>query len=699
MATKYQALVEAKLVGASIQSAIDSQSKNTKLTISNVTVDARKLVSAIQAELSKANFRVNVSGIGSQIGSTIGAQIQKQVQSSLNNIHLVNGGIGNISNLLQGAGFNKQSIATVTQELNRMVLTIEKIKTTQLANGNIKMNIQGVDQMGRAVSILREFDKETGNVVNTSKSFTQSFASHAKAVDQAAEAEKKAAEAAKKYAAEQKKVAQEQLTLTKSGTLSNKIEAWMNNNTKAAERYREQLERIRSELNGNKDSATLTRLNAEFTQIQSAARAAGLVTNTFATSLKNVGLQVLGIGSAYQVAMKIINAVKSGVNTVVELDTALVDLRKTTTMSDSDLVSFYRDANKEAKELGTTTQQIIQSAADWSRLGFSDKQSATQMARYASQFAAISPGVSVEQSTTGLVSVMKAFGIETDQVLDGIMSKINVVGNTAATSNAEILQGLQNSSAAMATMGDSLENTIALFTAGQEIAQDASKTGNALRSIALRVRGYDEETMQLSSDLTEIKGKVIDLTKTAKQPGGVSLFTDETQTHYKTIYQYLHDISEIWDDLSESNRQELGELLFGKHRYQIGASIIKNMAAADKALENMQNSAGDADREMSIIMDSLEYKLNALKVTGEGIWQNLFPREGIGNAVDSLTSILEVVEKITDVLGPGGTLLAAGGIAGITALIKNFGQPSEGSLNSEIFKLAYYGQEHAVMVA
>lgn len=432
MATKYQALVEAKLVGASIQSAIDSQSKNAKLTISNVTVDARKLVSAIQAELSKANFRVNVSGIGTQIGSTIGAQIQKQVQSSLNNIHLVNGGIGNISNLLQGAGFNKQSITTVTQELNRMVLTIEKIKTTQLANGNIKMNIQGVDQMGRAVSILREFDKETGNVVNTSKSFTQSFASHAKAVDLAAEADKKAAKAAKEYAAEQKKIAQEQLTLTKSSTLSNKIEAWMNNNTKAAERYREQLERIRTELNGNKDSGTLTRLNAEFTQIQSAARAAGLVTNTFAASLKNVGLQVLGIGSAYQVAMKIINAVKSGVNTVVELDTALVDLRKTTTMSDSDLTQFYRDANKEAKALGVSTKEIISQASAWSRLGYGSKHDATLMARLSSQFAMISPGMSTETAQESLVSTMKAFGITTDEVLDGVMSKINILGKHIA---------------------------------------------------------------------------------------------------------------------------------------------------------------------------------------------------------------------------------------------------------------------------
>ena len=699
MATRYQAIVEAKLAGASIQNAIEAQAKNARLTISNVSVNTGKLVSAIQAELNRANFRVNVSGIGAQIGSTIGAQIQRQVQSSLNNIHLVNGGIGNIGNMLQGAGFDKKSISAVTQELNRMSLTIEKIKTTQLSNGNIKMNIQGVDQLGRAVSILREFDKETGKVVNTSKSFTQSFASHTKAVDQAAEAEKKAAEAAKKYAAEQKKAAQEQLTLTKSGTLSNKIEAWMNNNAKAAERYREQLARIRSELNGNKDSGTLTRLNAEFTQIQSAARAAGLVTNTFATSLKNVGLQVLGLGSAYQIAMKIINTVKQGVNTVVELDTALVDLRKTTTMSDSDLVSFYRDANKEAKNLGVTTKDIIQTAANWSRLGYSNKRDATMMSRYAAQFAAISPGMDIEQSTSGLVSVMKAFHIETDDVLDGIMSKINIVGNNFAVNNADIIDGMSRMSAAMSVMGQDVDSTIALFTAANEVLQNSATTSTALRSMSLRIRGFDEETEMLSDDLVNITGKIIDLTKTASKPGGVSIFTDASQTKYKDLVDYFRELSEIWDEMSAKNKNQLLNDLFGKRGAQAGAAIIKNFSAVEDALKLMQNSAGDADREMSIIMDSLEYKLNALKETGVGIWQNLFPREGIGNAIDGLTAFADVLEKITGFLGPGGTLLAAGGIAGITALIQNFGQPSEGSLNSEIFKLAYYGQEHAVMVA
>ena len=74
----------------------------------------------------------------------------------------------------------------------------------------------------------------------------------------------------------------------------------------------------------------------------------------------------------------------------------------------------------------------------------------------------------------------------------------------------------------------------------------------------------------------------------------------------------------------------------------------------------MQNSAGAADKEMEIITNSLTYKLNALRETGTGIWQNLFQRESIGGVVDDLTALLGVVEKFTDQFGLLGTTLGGG---------------------------------------
>ena len=77
---------------------------------------------------------------------------------------------------------------------------------------------------------------------------------------------------------------------------------------------------------------------------------------------------------------------------------------------------------------------------------------------------------------------------------------------------------------------------------------------------------YDEETEQLSDDLVNVKGEVADLTKTAKNTQGISLFTDASQKHYKQMVQYLGEIADEWDQLSEKNQTELLQKLFGKNR-------------------------------------------------------------------------------------------------------------------------------------
>lgn len=142
---------------------------------------------------------------------------------------------------------------------------------------------------------------------------------------------------------------------------------------------------------------------------------------------------------------------------------------------------------------------------------------------------------------------------------------------------------------------------------------------------------------------------------------------------YKSTYDILHDISEVWDELTDKQRAGLTEKLFGKNRANIGVAIISNFAQAEAAMQKMADSAGDADAEMGIITESISYKLNALKETGTGIFQNLFARDDVKVAIDGLTSLLEIVEKVTDVLGLFGTAAVAGGaFFGISKIMSAF---------------------------
>lgn len=88
-------------------------------------------------------------------------------------------------------------------------------------------------------------------------------------------------------------------------------------------------------------------------------------------------------------------------------------------------------------------------------------------------------------------------------------------------------------------------------------------------------------------------------------------------------------------------------------------------------MEEMEDAAGSAEREMSVIMDSLDYKLNRLSETGTSVAQNLFQRDDMKTVVDGLISILTVVEKLTSKLGLFGSI---GLGAGLFAGVKNIGK-------------------------
>lgn len=386
-----------------------------------------------------------------------------------------------------------------------------------------------------------------------------------------------------------------------------------------------------------------------------------------ATKIKEISIYYAGMYlSPFDLAMK----AKEAIDVVVGLDTAMVELKKTTTATSQELNNFYSDANSIAKEYGNTTEEVITATADWSRMGYSLTES-EELAKLSSQFSTISEDMSISDSGDTLISVMKAYNLETSDLLD-IMSKINVVGNNFAVSNSDVAEGLRQSAAAMSVANSTLEENIALFTAGNEILRDSSSMGSALKSISMRIRGYDEETEQVSEDLVNISGDIADLTD-----GKVSIMSDENT--YRSIYDILGQVANVWDELTDKNQAKLLEKLFAKTRAQAGAAIIKNWDTAEKSLEMMSdpNVSNSANEELENATESLEFKLNALKETWTGLWQDLFPRETLAVAIDFLTQLSSVIAGLVSKFGLLGSALAG---AGIVNLLKNVGRLKLSSL-------------------
>ena len=448
-------------------------------------------------------------------------------------------------------------------------------------------------------------------------------------------------------------------------------------NTKYSAEAKAGLNTLLVQLKSGDPSINLRKITEEIIRIENAEIAAGRAGKSLWDIFKTKSTygfigQMQSFLSMYVGFYGMINAAKKVGSTLVELDTALVDLKKTTTMSSSELENFYYDSNDIAKQMGVTTQAIIDQASAWSRLGYSTKEQSETMAKLSSQFASISPGMDTDEAQQGLVSIMKAWDIDPNDVKSQIMDKINILGNTMAESNQDIVEGMERSAAALAAVETSTEDAFAMFSGIQEVLQNAEKSGTALRSLSMRVRGYDESTEQLSSDLSNITGELADLTKTAEHTQGVSIFKDGSTTEFKDLTEYFKEINNIWDEMSQKQQNDFLQKAFGKTQAQAGAALIQNYKGVAKALEEMKQSAGNSDKEMDTVKSSLEYKLNALQETWTGTIQNIMKRSDLGFLIDGLTKLSEGIGTVTSNLGLLKT--AALGVTAVLSARNNVGK-------------------------
>lgn len=468
----FRVRIVAELDTSKIPSSIKKIEKE-KIVLNNFTLNTKGLGAKIQQALNGQKFTLNltnvkVDNLSTQIAGQMrnaGNQAGQQFsQSMLNKINsqINNGGID-------------ASIAKVTQKFNQL-----NIAVNNMGSGS---NTTAIQQK------LKSLESEFTTLHTLQKEFAKGGMSNDQLVAKYNEFNNtllRIKNSMTVVSAETKQFA----SAMEVATLQNKMENWLNNNTRATKAYGTQVQNYINTLKhlsaqGNVSTADLNQIANGFKKVDMAAESAGLKGKSFGSSISGAFKSITRYVGVSTLIYSAFNAIKSGVQDVIALDTALVDLQKTTNATSNQLKEFYFSANDTAKQLGATTEEVIQAAADWSRLGYSIKDAQT-MAEVSSIFSSISPDMDMEMATDGLVSAMKAFNIEADDALDGIASKINAIGNSQAVSNGDIVEFLTRSSSAMHEANNTLEETIALGTAATEITRDAASVGNALKTKFLR---------------------------------------------------------------------------------------------------------------------------------------------------------------------------------------------------------------------
>lgn len=345
---------------------------------------------------------------------------------------------------------------------------------------------------------------------------------------------------------------------------------------------------------------------------------------------------------------------------VVQLDGALTQISIVTGTSGEALKSFANDAANVAKEVGSTTSAIISSTETYARLGYS-LQDSLNLADITAQYANVA-AVDTESATSAMTSIMKGFGFDPSE-MEGVVDKLVKVGQEYAISAGELGDAMQRGGAALAAGGASFDEALAIMTAGNAATQNADTVGNALKTVSARIRSATAELTEMGEEVDDIVTSTSKYRAEIKALSGVDIMESDGQT-YRSVYNILKDIAEVYDSLSDINKAQLLEDLAGKRNAQVVASIITNIDDLTGSYEAAQNAAGTLATANETYLDSIQGKMNQLSTSYEQLSMKLLSNNAIKFVVDALKLLVNVLNSIDTATGGLSTMSLE-----ITALI------------------------------
>lgn len=354
---EFKAKIIAELDTSKVQSSINKIGKNpiklSNVKIDSVTVDASKIVSQIQSALSKVKINIPINGIGNGNGS------------------------GNAKNSLTNRINNELANGSIDASVERLNAQFQKTYGFLTKIGSVNLSGTKLEQFGNTgAEALKRLETEFQQL-----QVLENNLSTAKTPEDQIQAYERFRLGLTEFRNELNLVNAESKVMATSFDVSkidNGFSSWLEKNSKATRVFGDDIDLIRGKISefqsrlASGDTVTqgeLMGLTQQINNLKTAAESAGAVGQTFGDRLKGSFDKLSRYVSAATVIYTTIRATKQMVNSVIELDDALVDLQKTTTASSKELNSFYYQANDIAKEYGTTTREVIQSTADWSRLG------------------------------------------------------------------------------------------------------------------------------------------------------------------------------------------------------------------------------------------------------------------------------------------------------------------------------------------
>lgn len=460
--------------------------------------------------------------------------------------------------------------------------------------------------------------------------------------------------------------ASEYISVLQQVKLSNKIQTWLKNNTAATKEARMQMQAYFDMLQGGRATkAQFQEISIGYDDINTSMRQMGRLGSSFAASVKaGIGTFTSWIGAS-TIVMKTLSEIRKGIQTITELDSALTNINYTMDVSSQQLKNIGNSSFEMAKNLKTSASNVLQALTLYANAN-ETADSILEKTKTAVMLSNVS-GISASDTADMLQGVSEQFEIE--QTVEGLNHISDVIQNVSQNLAYDFTKGIgaineavSNSGSVAHMAGLSLEEYSAMVGKTIEVTRQAGSTvGNAYKTIFSRI------TKASAAEGTSEE----DISKAEESLRAVNIEVRKNATEFRDVTDILSDLGKVWNDLSSVEQSNISFNLAGTRQTNILKSLLNGWQDYTDLVEKAYDAQGTTLENQEKYAESYKGHLQDLKATSESFWNNILNSGTLKVGIDSLTTILKLLDGISKTFGSLGTI----GIgAGIFAGFKNFGR-------------------------
>lgn len=394
----------------------------------------------------------------------------------------------------------------------------------------------------------------------------------------------------------------------------------------------------------------LAEINSEFKSSSETIKSVGEDTKTLGERMGGLAQKFSAWLSISQVIMLGVRSVRQMISATIELNDAMTQLQIVTRSTDAAYSSYMDSISKTATRVGSSITDLISSTTTYARLGYSLDESSA-LAEFTAMLQNVGD-IDVADAQDALTAIVKAFGISVDDI-ESIMDKLVITGNNFPISVSQIAEGMNNASSALAAAGNTFDQSVALLTAANTTIQNAAKSSTGLRTIAARLRSTKTELDELGETMTDAEygDLVAALTK-------YNVALTETNGEFRSTYDIISDIADIWGELSSMDQAALANAIAGVRQQSVFYSLVEQFQEASGAMDDMANSAGTLQSSYDTYMESTTAHINQFKAAFQALASTTVTPEFVNQFVDIGTGLLKIVNGVMELIDQIGGLNA-----------------------------------------